>query len=747
MHIRRPSFFLAFTTLILLALVLGAALMTLNLPTLGIVVESRAGGDVMVRQIEGADGAVALPARLLAMSEADGRSRVAVRGNSDVIRRVEADIGAEDLSAQDRMLAIASTGQVRLWLQDRHGQQVSIVRTVQRGTLPASFWILALTGLFGAIIGLWLLTVRVTEIAAQAVAVTGIGLLGAALPVSVHLSGEFILGGERLVQLYAVNYIAGQLFGAGFALLFATYPKRLFSNRLTLTIFAALALINVPVVLLSPDFAASYAYTNALLLSDLLLFVVLLAMQWRQSRYDPAGRAYLRLIGTVTILSLGLWVALFVVPTIRGGLPLLDFSSGFLLMLPPFIAIALGIGRGHMFDVDRWAGRLFASAATLLLLLLTDLALVLLVGLDNGPAASAALLIAGAVWLVARNRLFDRILGRDRNPNALSFADAVHVVLAPSRELRFERWQAALMRTLQPLEAARSDGDHARATLADGGLTLLVPAPIFGHALALRSAQSGRALFSRQDCETVDNFRLICERIDADRNAYDRGTREERERIARDLHDDVSGRLLTSLHRTDASLVRADVRAAISDIRSIVAGLEGQRRPIDEVLATLRHDCGERLEAAGIACEWPLDSMASDSPVPVEYPVYKGLNSAVREAVTNIIRHARASHVTIKAAIDRGGADPCLRLMIADDGIGIGPQDQAGHGTRNIRARIDAIGGAVSYGSGPYAGGTCIILTIPLEGAPPFYDAPPEQGMAGAQGRAYPAGPNRTEPA
>jgi signal transduction histidine kinase len=738
MQIRRPSFFLAFTTLILMGLVVGTALLTANMPTLGITVQSEAGGDVIVQHIDGS--AVALPARLVAIDDAAGTSRkVAITGNSDVVRRLEADIGNDNLVAQDAMRTIAATGKVRLWMVGRDGKPVSIVRPVGQRALPATFWILAITGLCGAVIGLWLLTVRVTEVAAQAVAIAGIGLLGAALPVAVTLSSEFIVGGTQVANLYYVNYIFGQLFGAGFALLFATYPNRLFSMRLTWMGFIALALANMPLVLMPRNFAQAYALSNILLLFDLLLFIVLIVMQWLRSKYNPAGRAYLRLIGTVTLISLGLWIALFVVPTFQGGVPLLDFSVGFLLTLPPFMAIALGIGRGHMFDVDRWAWRLFASAATLLAIVLADVALVLVVGLGNGPAASAALLIVGAGWLVVRNRLFDRIMGRDRNRNSL-FADAVHVVLAPSREQRFDRWQATLVRLFKPLEIVAATADHAQATTADSGLTLFVPAPPFGHALTLRSAQSGRALFSRDDCDTVDSFRLICERIDADRDAYDRGTREERERIAKDLHDDVSGRLLTSLHRTDATLVRADVRAAISDIRSIVAGLEGQRRQIDEVLATLRHDCGERLEASGIRSDWPLDSKPQDAAIAVEYPIYKALNSAVREAVTNVIRHAQADHVAIAATIDRTQSDLYLRLTIADNGIGISPQDRTGHGTRNIRARIQAIGGDVSYDDSGGAG-TTIILTIPLDAPPPL-----DRGMADGMGAAYSDAPTLPDP-
>ena len=80
-----------------------------------------------------------------------------------------------------------------------------------------------------------------------------------------------------------------------------------------------------------------------------------------------------------------------------------------------------------------------------------------------------------------------------------------------------------------------------------------------------------------------------------------------RDRIARDLHDYVSSRLLTSLHRTQPDRVQADVREALSDIRSIISGLEGERQEIGDVLSAIRIEALDRLEAAGIEASWPLD--------------------------------------------------------------------------------------------------------------------------------------------
>ncbi len=678
------------------------------------------GGEVIVQRLSGPDqssaGPIALPARLTAMSsESDQPTKIKISGRSDLVRRLETEIDQADLTSQDEMLAIANTGSVRLWLQDKNGLSASVPRKVHDTRLPMTFWIIALTGLFGAVIGLWLLTMRAAELAAQAAGLAGVALLAAALPMAVIDAAELIIGGQRYALLLNLNYVGGQVFGAAFLCLFASYPIQLFSSRITVIACCILGLAVLPIVLLVPTVVDRSQFTSALVGLDLALIVVALVMQWVRSNYQPVGRAYLRLVGTVTTLSLGGWIACFQIPPAAGMPALADFSYGFLLMLPPFAAIALGIAKGHLFDIDRWAWKLLASAVVLLGLLVADLVLVFGIGLAPGQAASASLLLVGTIWLVARNRFLDALLGRRRRSQLQLSSDAVHVALAPTAPQRFDRWKSVLSELFEPLEIVAGPQNVVQASTLDSGRSLLVPAPAFGHALLLRGARLGRSLFQGEDCETVTSLLLVCDQVDVGRDAYDRGTREERERIAKDLHDDVSARLLTSLHRTDAELVRTDVRAAMSDIRSIVAGLEGHQSRLDEVLATLRHDCCERLEAAEIKCTWTFDPLAIQLADPAPYLFYKALNSAVREAVTNVIRHAQADRVEVLINSYSLGTDRWLRVTIADNGVGISPNAHLGHGSRNMKTRIRALGGHVESTSGQ---GTTISMSMPLEVPP-----------------------------
>ncbi|MGV8929558.1 MAG: sensor histidine kinase, partial [Brevundimonas sp.] len=199
-------------------------------------------------------------------------------------------------------------------------------------------------------------------------------------------------------------------------------------------------------------------------------------------------------------------------------------------------------------------------------------------------------------------------------------------------------------------------------------------------------------------------------RLVAARDAYVHGASEERQRIARDLHDDVSGRLMTSLHRSDAAAMRHDVREAMADIRTIVNGLAGEPRTLGELLADVRHESQARLDACGVTLSWTAGQEFED-PRPLDYPVYRHLVSVLRESVSNIVRHAGASRVEVSVQCD----DETLSIEIADDGCGIDADVEPGNGLRNCARRAEALGGCFEIL--PTAAGTVVRFQMCLPGA------------------------------
>jgi two-component system sensor histidine kinase DesK len=183
----------------------------------------------------------------------------------------------------------------------------------------------------------------------------------------------------------------------------------------------------------------------------------------------------------------------------------------------------------------------------------------------------------------------------------------------------------------------------------------------------------------------------------------------ERERIARDLHDvlghtlsvivlkaELAGRLIDRDPQRAAREI-ADVektaRTALSEVREAIGGYRSQGLPAEMELAR------NTLQAAGVAlsCESSLPHLHAE-----EETV---LCLAVREAVTNIVRHAHAKHCRMRFTTS---ADGFHSLLITDDGPP--PELHEGNGLRGMRERVQSLGGRLSITTDP---GVTLLIELP----------------------------------
>jgi signal transduction histidine kinase len=189
---------------------------------------------------------------------------------------------------------------------------------------------------------------------------------------------------------------------------------------------------------------------------------------------------------------------------------------------------------------------------------------------------------------------------------------------------------------------------------------------------------------------------------------------EERQRLMRDMHDGVGGQLITALAaleggRSAPSEVAELVRECIDDLRLVIDSME----PIDDdllaLLGSLRYRLEPRLKAAGIRLVWQVRELP-----PLPYLTPRNVLHILRilqEALTNVLKHAGASRITITTATDVQSGRALIRII--DDGHGFVPdQVSAGRGLGNMRRRAEAVGGELSIASTKE--GTEVTLALPL---------------------------------
>lgn len=185
-------------------------------------------------------------------------------------------------------------------------------------------------------------------------------------------------------------------------------------------------------------------------------------------------------------------------------------------------------------------------------------------------------------------------------------------------------------------------------------------------------------------------------------------TLAERERIYSDLHDDLGARLLGMIHAAESPEQADRARAVLQDLRDVVTRSRGTPGALSDTLGEIRVEVSQRLAAAGISLTWEVDPAILDPELDTARALH--LHRITREAISNVIRHARASQVRIRMKVI--GENLCLDLT--DDGGGTDPMPASkGRGLDTMRERAAELEGDIGWTPGTQ-GGTKVLLTMPL---------------------------------
>lgn len=221
----------------------------------------------------------------------------------------------------------------------------------------------------------------------------------------------------------------------------------------------------------------------------------------------------------------------------------------------------------------------------------------------------------------------------------------------------------------------------------------------------------------------VQGYRLRVQRRIL-RLEHQRAMAQERARLARELHDDL-GTALTGLALEMDVMQRAAGPAPglSARLRSSAGRARELARHMREVVWAVSPACDNIpslakfleqhavlfVQAAGLKCRLELPENLPERPL--SSSVRHELALSVREALNNVVRHARASEVILSLQLDAHA----LTIRIGDNGIGFDPArlNGAGHGLANLRSRLEPFGGAMTLQS-ETGRGTTLTLRIPI---------------------------------
>jgi signal transduction histidine kinase len=288
-------------------------------------------------------------------------------------------------------------------------------------------------------------------------------------------------------------------------------------------------------------------------------------------------------------------------------------------------------------------------------------------------------------------------LSEEENADQSDFEQLLEVYVAiedpQGRRLLFETYQ-----TTDGIDATTQRILRAFAPVVLGGLLL------FGAVQALLSWRLARRLQASQD----ERERLLAQSLAA--------SDHERRTIAADLHDGVVQDLVGVTYSLDAMAAEegshaSQLAAAATSTRRSVRSL---RSLLVEIYPPNLGQVGLAGAVADLVAASPTDvgvEIHVDSTIMLADETQEAVYRAIREALSNIRRHARATHATIRLETAGSGR---VELTVSDDGVGFDPAAvEAGHvGLRLLGDLAHSLGGTLTIESAP-GSGTTVRMVVP----------------------------------
>jgi len=464
-----------------------------------------------------------------------------------------------------------------------------------------------------------------------------------------------------------------------------------------------------------------------------------LVIRWR--RGGPVVRQQLFFLALAAIPP----ALVFLVVIIANGVPGWIFG---VVLLPLPVAIAIATLSHGLYDLRRAAQRtllwLTMSGVVIGIYALVVIAAAALVPGHRSWWPSALAAAAAALLLIPLREKLQRgvtrvVYGRWHEPyevlaglgeNLEAAADIDRLIAAAVAELN----SGLDLRDVSVRDMAGTVVTGAGADIGTGAGTANVPVLAYGAAVGYLTYRAPDRQLTTAEQRLVRDLarqlggalhaRLLREDLQRARERLVLAREEERRRLRRDLHDGIGPALAGLTLKTETArallppgsdgasrqlhALGEEIRRTVVDVRRLVEGL---RPPALDELG-LADACAQAVERLTAGANLAVGVLASDDlpalPAAVEVAAYR----IVVEAVTNIVRHARARSCQVSMAL----ASAALTVTVTDDGMGLPAEDGHGHGLAIMRERAEELGGTVTVCNSP--SGVMVQARLPTVTAP-----------------------------
>ena len=452
-----------------------------------------------------------------------------------------------------------------------------------------------------------------------------------------------------------------------------------------------------------------------------VIFFFLAVLQWNRSTLDLADKKRLYSLCFGVMASGFVFMCLIVVPSYLLGRTLIPVYFMSFSAIFAFIGMSVGIAKTELFGIDNSWFKIWLWFVGGAVFVICDIAVIFMLGLHDVTALIFTIAFGAWVYFPIRQRIVNHYL-RSKFDVENKFNRLLDMFFT-DKDIE-EQWVDLLRDTYKPLAIKHKSidvhggvgGDSAGVVaIENSGMLLHVPTVKGDAMLQINGVNRGSKLFSRSDRDlTQAMYSLVRKSAELTQEKV-QVEEVERERIMRDLHDDVGGKLLTLTHRLkgkDAELARAAMKALRESI--YVMDRKSQQYALD-LLDELFVETKERIAATQTTLEW--DVRITNKCILTPRQVMN-LSRVLQEATTNALKHAFPNLITF--TFFTIGEE--FIVTVVNDGTVSDPETwEFGKGIHNIRKRVAELGGMADFSQSldtndEGAWLICLRISFPLEG-------------------------------
>ncbi|MBY0574914.1 MAG: hypothetical protein K2P84_14640 [Undibacterium sp.] len=598
-----------------------------------------------------------------------------------------------------------SDGQLRV-TKANGASEVIKSRTKQLKDIPLAFWLQLVAGSTALLITGVVWSYRKYDVSAIAFLSCGINFAISSCALAVYSLRGLVMDPDLFFILHHINRLSGSVIFYSCIILFWHFPRPLRRFNIIYAIF----IIGFFVWLNEVKRWISWPLHDFLMQFVVCIVAALLIaiLQWRNTFHNPKERASLRwlLLGISSVMMSAIF--LYIIPLMFAPEWGINLGVLNLLCLSAFLGIAFGISRFRLFDLEYWWMEACVWFVGSLIVFTIDIAVISLLQLNVSSSLAFSVVLIAWFYIPGRQWLKRRTDYRRQDEFLQMLPSIIQCLVHENRPEQVETfWNTLLCSVFKPLHFSHAIQTRSQIEIADHGLILAIPSIDATQTILLEACQKGERLFHRNDITLVNAIRDLLQFGLRQKQLKLHIENEERDRIMRDLHDDLGANIISLIHYKDKETTSI-ARSMLNSLRETIYCLNIEHKHhLSEFLYELRCECQERCELHGVSMNWEVNLPPT---IDIRASRQINLKRIVREAFTNIFKHAHANTASLKAYSD--GTQ--LHFQISDKGYLREWHTDSNRGTINMRRRCTELGGEIQFSIADPTG-LVISFSFPIE--------------------------------